>query len=240
MSVATKTAHGQRGRADGPAQHRDRQAERLDPHAGEFAGAAAVVRGCGRRSRHRQPRQGTRRGQPDEDAGASLALARDQPLSVQDRRDRAQRRGEAAGDHRPPGHPAHQSRIGRTAADHQHHPLRYRHLQSRRHRARACAQPEREPHDPVGQGRLHECRGRALRMPPRRHRVHAERHLARPRQRRQGSDDLDRHAGLAADGISRLRVGRSELHRREPGEREIAADDVHRRTLDAALRPRRV
>ena len=104
------------------------------------------------------------------------------PYLQQDRRDRAQRGSQAAGDHRPPGHPADQSGIGRTAADHQHDPLRDRDLQSRRHRARACAQPEREPHDPVGQGRLHECRRRALRMPPRRHRVHAERHLARPRQ----------------------------------------------------------
>ena len=43
---------------------------------------------AGGADRNGQPRQGARRRQPDEDAAASLALARDQSVSLQDRRDR--------------------------------------------------------------------------------------------------------------------------------------------------------
>ena len=60
---------------------------------------------------------------------------------------------------------------------------------------------------------------------PRRHHPDPERHLARPRQRGRRAGDLDRHAGLAADGVPGLRLGRPGVQarlrqqRQEPGDR---------------------
>ena len=49
-----------------------------------------------------------------------------------------------------------------------------------------------------------------------------ERHLARPRQRFQRAGDLDRHAGLAADGVPGRRLGRSR-HAGRAGQRQCPA-----------------
>src|SRR5436305_12098485 len=73
-------------------------------------------------------------------------------------------------------------------------------------------------------------------MSPRRHCADAQRHLARSRKFRLRADDLDRHAGLAADRISRLRLGRSELFRCHAQQCEIATGDPQRRPFDTDVR----
>ncbi len=161
------------------------------------------------RRRQRAARLGPRRRQPDEDDSLHVALERVQPLSASHLRDCAQGRGVADRVRGSAEHSSAQSRIERPSAGHQHHPLRDLDLQSRRRRARPSAFAQRQPHHPVGQGRLHRRRGRALHRRARRLDPDAERHLARPRQQLERAGDLDRHAGLAADGVPRRRVGRS-------------------------------
>ena len=78
-------------RGDGEPQRRGRQAQHLAAHPGQRAGAAAVVP----RHRHRGERHACRRAgrrQPDQGGAASLALARDRPLSRPHRRDRQELR----------------------------------------------------------------------------------------------------------------------------------------------------
>ena len=190
-------------------------------------------------SGHGHQGNGPRRHRPDEERPLPLALEGIQSLSRPPLPHRGGGRRAADRVRRPAVDPAHQSRPRRPPAGDQHHPLRDLDLQSRRHRPRARAFAERQPHHPVGQGRLHQCRRRALRSQPRRHHPDAERHLARPRQRGQGAGDLDRHAGLAADGVPGLRLGRPGVqagHRQQP---EEPGHDPDQRLLGGALRQRR-
>ena len=94
----------------------------------------------------------------------------------------------------------------RTAAGHQHHPLRDLGLQSGRRRA-GSRYAQRQPPPSCPTRGLHGGRGRALHRYPRRPDPDAERHLARPRQRCRRAGDLDRHPRLAADGVPRRRPG---------------------------------
>ncbi len=204
----------QGARNDGAAQHGRVQAAHLGAHPDERAGATALVHRHRRQERCRRHGERPRRRQSAQGRRAPLALEGIQPLPQPHRRDRQQRRCLPDRIRRPPEHPADQSRPRRTPAGHQHHSVRDLDLQSGRRRAGACSQPECQPHHPVRERRLHQCRGRALRGRPRRHHHDAERHLARPRQRGRRARDLDRHAGLAADGIPRLRLGRPGVSRR--------------------------
>src|SRR5258705_13590475 len=76
---AKPNKENERGRAFGTAEQRDREAACLDSYPGQCAGAAAVVR---RRKRSgRRVGHGTRRRQSTKNGGASLAVARNPPLS---------------------------------------------------------------------------------------------------------------------------------------------------------------
>ena len=97
---------------------------------------------------------------------------------------------------------------------------------------------QRQPHHPVRQGRLHQCRRRALRgdrgdiiLTP-----NGTWHDHGNEGERAG--DLDRHAGLAADGVSRLRLGRPGMPG-GPAATAKASHRPHRRLFSPALRPRR-
>src|SRR5262249_8685729 len=227
----------QGARDDGSHQRRRRQAPRLGSHPGECPGPASVVQRDGRR-RQRTARLGPRRRQPDEDDSLHVALERVQPLSASHPRYCAQGRSVADRVRGPAEPSSAQSRIDRQSAGHQHHPLRDLDLQSWRRCARPSALAQRQPHDPVGQGRLHRRRGRTLHRRARRLDPDAERHLARPRQRLGRAGDLDRHAGLAADGVPGRRVGRSR-HAGCARQRQGPGRDAQRGPLAPALRPRR-
>ncbi len=235
--VHASGAFQQGARDDGAAQHRCGELVRLGAHPDEFAGPAPLVHRLGRRQRRRPDGERARRRQPAQDRGASLALEGIQRLSQPHRQHRQPGRRLADRVRRPAEHPAHQSGPQRPAAGHQHDPLRDLDLQPGRHRARPRPQPERQPHHPFRQGRLHQCRRRALRGPPRRHHSHAQRHLARPRQRGRRAGDLDRHAGLAADGVSGLRLGRPGVQARLRQQRQEPGDGPQGRLFRLALWP---
>ena len=226
----------QGARVDGSHQYRRRQGQHLGPHPDECAVSAGLVR---RPQRDGHQGNGPRRHRPDEERPLPLALEGIQRLSRPPLPHRGGGRRAADRVRRPAVDPAHQSRPRRPPAGDQHHPLRDLDLQSRRHRPRPRAFAERQPHHPVGQGRLHQCRRRALRSQPRRHHPDAERHLARPRQRGQGAGDLDRHAGLAADGVPGLRLGRSGVQAGHRQQSEEPGHDPDQRLLGGALRQRR-
>ena len=219
MSVATKPAHGASA-AELMDQLNTETAklQRLDPHPGELAGAAAVVRGYGRRNGRGRACQGACRRQPDEDARRIAgAGARSTPICARSPRSPRDAEVKPLETHRPAGHSPDQSRIsaggcrsptpsaapiaiynhGDIAPAHVHSPNASRTILS-----------DKGGYTNV-EGERCECRRGDIVFTP-----NGTWHDHGNDDRR--SDDLDRHARLAADGISRLRLGRSELRRCQP------------------------